>query len=93
MNVIQPALFAAVGLVGMGMRLAAAAQYSSEAARAAASRDTLRDRFSARRRRAQSPGSLAARFRLNAERAYQDLLVLIPPAEGLDKLLRDVESF
>ena len=94
MNVIQPALFMLrFGLVGMGMRLAAAAQYSSEAARAAASRDTLRDRFSARRRRAQSPGSLAARYRLNAERAYQDLLVLIPPAEGLDKLLRDVESF
>lgn len=92
-NVILPVLFTLrFGVIGMGMRLAAAAQYFSEAARAAAGRDTLRDRIIARRR-AQSSGSLAVQLRLNAERAYQDLLVLIPPAEGLDKLLRDVESF
>jgi Double-GTPase 2 len=93
-NVIQPVLFTLrFGVIGMGMRLAAAAQYYGEAAQAAASRDTMRDRITARRRRAQNSGSLAAQFRLNAERAYQDLLVLIPPAEGLDKLLQDVESF
>ena len=93
-NVIEPVLFTLrFGVTGMGMRLAASAQYYSEAARAAASRDTIRDRISARRRQAQNSGSLAAQYRLNAERAYQDLLVLIPPAEGLDKLLLDVESF
>ena len=48
MNVILPVLWSLrFGVIGMAMRLAATVQYSSEAAKAAASRDTLADRFSA----------------------------------------------
>lgn len=94
LNVTQPVLFTLrCGLLGMGERLATAAGRFSAAAEAAAGRDTLPGRFIARRRRTPDSGSLAVQLRRNAERAYQDLLVLIPPAERLDRLLRDVETF
>jgi hypothetical protein len=94
MNVILPVLWLMrFGVIGMGMRLAATAQSLSEAAQAAAKMDTMGDRIAAWWRGAQNSASLAEQLRLNAERAYQDFLVLVPPVEGLDKLLTGVESF
>ena len=93
-NVITPAVWSLRwGVLGMRARLAVSLQQSIAAAPAAAKRDTLVSRFVAAWRGKQTWRQRAVLHRLQAQRAYEDLEALIPPVQGLDKLLADVTSF
>ena len=93
-NVITPAVWSLRwGVLGMRARLAVSLQQSIAAAQAAAKRDTLVSRFVAAWRGKQTWRQRAVLHRLQAQRAYEDLEALIPPVQGLDKLLADVTSF
>ena len=93
-NVITPALWSLRwGVLGMEARLAVIVHDSSAAARAAAKRDTFISRFVAGWRGELTWGQRAVMHRLDAERAHAELRELLPPVQGLDKLLADVTSF
>ncbi len=94
MNVIIPVLWSLrFGVVGMVMRLAATVEQEKNAAAVAASRDTFGDRVSSWFKNEPTWASIAAHHWRAAEAAYQEFKVLVPPAERLDDLLSDVESF
>jgi len=93
-NVITPALWSLRwGVLGMEARLAITQRYFTAAAQDAAKRDTIVSRVVAGWRGQPTWGQRAVWHRLAAERARGDLQALIPPVQGLDKLLADVTSF
>lgn len=94
LNVVAPVLWSLrFGVNGMAIRLNAKVEASASAMKSAAAKDTLADRFVSWWKSEDSWATIAERHRQEGLRALRQLQVLIPPAEGLEALLKDIKYF
>lgn len=94
LNVVVPVLWCLrFGVTGMAMRLDAAVEASASAMVTAAARDTLTDRVASWWKDKPSQASIAESHRQAGLQALRQLQVLVPPAQGLEKLLEEIQYF
>ncbi len=94
LNVVAPVLWSLrFGVNGMAKRLNAEVEAAASSMASAAARDTLTDRFVSWWKSEDSWAKIAENHRQEGMRALRRLQVLIPPAEGLETLLKDIQYF